>query len=141
MPMPEPAWIKEDVVLAIHLRQLAEHGGDSGVRDLGLLDSALCRPKNLLAYSETEPDLPALAASYAFGIARNHPFVDGNKRTAYVVCRTFLKINGVDIKASQADKYLTFLKLAEGKLTEEDLAQWIRDHQQPSEPSGLADHT
>lgn len=126
--MAEPKWIREDVVLAIHLRQLAEHGGDMGVRDRGLLESALARPRNLLAYAETEPDLAALAASYAYGIAQNHPFIDGNKRTAYVVCRTFLKINGVDLTASQADKYLTFLRLAQGDLTEEDLAAWIREH-------------
>ena len=95
--MAEPKWIRAHVVLAIHLRQLAEHGGDTGVRDLGLLASALARPRNLLAYAETEPDLAALAASYAYGIAQNHPFIDGNKRTAYVVCRSFLKIKTPEI--------------------------------------------
>ena len=105
--MTEPVWVREDVVLAIHRRQLAEHGGDEGVRDTNLLRSALARPHNLFAYSEPKPDLSALAASYAFGIARNHAFVDGNKRTALVVCRTFLS-------------------LAEGKLPEDELAEWIR---------------
>ncbi|MES2460133.1 MAG: type II toxin-antitoxin system death-on-curing family toxin, partial [Armatimonadota bacterium] len=102
----EPIWLREDVVLAIHRRQLAEHGGSEGVRDSGLLSSALARPQNLLAYGEPTPDLPSLAAAYAFGIVRNHPFVDGNKRTGYVVCRTFLIINGQDITASQQEKYL-----------------------------------
>jgi len=126
--MTEPVWIRDDVVLAIHLRQLAEHGGAEGVRDEGLLASALARPKNLAAYSDEAPDLAALAASYAYGIAKNHPFVDGNKRTAFVVCRTFLKLNGHDLNASQEEKYLTFLKLADSRLSENELADWIRDH-------------
>jgi death-on-curing protein len=126
--MKEPVWVREDVVLAIHRRQLAEHGGGEGIRDPSLLDSALARPKNLLAYTEGEPDLPRLAASYAWALIRNHPFVDGNKRTAYVVCRTFLKLNGWDLEASQEEKYLRFLQLAEGRLSEEELALWIGDH-------------
>ena len=126
--MTEPIWVRQDVVRAIHRRQLAEHGGADGIRDEGLLASALARPSNLLAYSEDEPDLAALGASYAYGIAKNHPFVDGNKRTAYVVCRTFLKLNSVDIEASEKDKYVTFLKLAAGELSEEALADWIRSH-------------
>lgn len=126
--MADPVWIRADVVRAIHRRQLAEHGGSEGVRDEALLDSALARPENLLVYGEPPPDLAALAAAYAFGIARNHPFVDGNKRTAYVVCRTFLKLNGRDFVAAQQDKYLTFLRLAEGVLTEAELAAWIRGH-------------
>lgn len=130
--MSEPVWVREDVVLAIHSRQLAEHGGTAGVRDHGLLASALARPQNLLAYSEVEPDLAALAASYASGIVQNHPFVDGNKRTAFVLCRTFLKLNGQDIEASQEEKYLTFRQLAEGRLGEEELAAWIRSRLGPS---------
>jgi death on curing protein len=128
--MRVPVWIREDVVLAIHRRQLAEHGGGEGVRDLGLLDSALARPKNLVAYSDSQdgPDLATLAASYAWGLARNHPFVDGNKRTAYVVCRTFILLNGRDLEASPEEKYLTFLRLAEGRISEEELASWIRNH-------------
>jgi death on curing protein len=126
--MDEPVWVRDDVVLAVHRRQLAEHGGSEGIRDPGLLESALARPKNLLVYSAEEPDLALLAASYAWGLTRNHPFVDGNKRTAYVVCRTFLSLNGWDLDASQEEKYLTFLRLAEGGLTEQDLARWIREH-------------
>jgi len=124
--MAEPLWIREDVVYAIHRRQLAEHGGAEGIRDANVLLSALSRPLNLLHYGETKPDFAALAASYAFGMARNHPFVDGNKRTALVVCRTFLKMNGVDISATQEEKYRTFLQLAAGSLTEEELADWLR---------------
>jgi len=130
--MTEPVWIRDDVVLAIHRRQLAEHGGLEGIRDQGRLDSALARPKNLLAYSDDPPDLAALAASYAHGIAMNHPFVDGNKRTAFVVCRTFLKLNGYDLDASPEQKYLNFLKLAAGELSADDLAAWIGDHLIPS---------
>lgn len=119
-----------DVVYAVHRRQIAEHGGGDGIREPGLLESALARPHNLAVYSDpgNQPDLAALAAAYAWGLARNHPFVDGNKRTAYVVCRTFLKLNGRDIEASPEEKYLTFLRLAEGRLSEPELAGWIRDH-------------
>jgi len=126
--MPEPIWITSELTLAIHKRQLAEHGGIEGVRDEGLLSSALARPKHLLAYSKEAPDVASFAAAYGFGIARNHPFLDGNKRTAYVVCRTFLKLNNTDINATQEEKYLTFLQLAEGTLSEEALAEWIRSH-------------
>ena len=126
--MREPIWIRDDLVLAIHRRQLAEHGGGSGIRDQGLLASALARPRNLAAYSDDEPDLAALAASYAYGIVRNHPFVDGNKRVGYVICRTFLELNGRHLDASREEKYRTFLQLAEGRLLEGELAEWLRDH-------------
>ena len=126
--MDEPVWIKDEVVLAIHQRQLAEHGGSGGVRDEGLLASALARPKNLLVYSEKKPDVAALAAAYAFGIVKNHPFFDGNKRTAFVVCRTFLILNGHDLDATQEKKYLAFAHLAEGRVSEQELAAWIRKH-------------
>jgi death-on-curing protein len=126
--MAEPTWILENVALAIHKRQLAEHGGDEGVRDAGLLSSALARPRNLLAYSEVKPDLAALGASYAFGISQNHPFIDGNKRTAYVVCRSSLILNGHDLVGTREEKYLTFLRLAEGAVSESELAAWIRNH-------------
>ena len=126
--MPEIIWLLEEVVGAIHERQISEHGGSSGVRDEGLLLSALARPQHLLAYGEPPPDAAALAAAYAVGIARNHPFIDGNKRTALVVARTFLLLNGSDVEASQEEKYLTFLRLAEGSLTEEELVAWIRQH-------------
>jgi death on curing protein len=124
--MSQPRWIKDNVVAAIHQRQLAEHGGLDGVRDAGLLSSALARPLNLFAYGTPTPDLPALAAAYAFGVIKNHPFVDGNKRTALVVCRTFLKLNGCHIEATEAEKFQTFLSAAEGTISEEQLADWIR---------------
>ncbi len=124
--MAEIVWLFEATVRAIHYRQLAEHGGSEGLRDEGLLSSALARPQNLLAYRKPVPDLAALAGAYAFGIARDHPFVDGNKRTALVAMRTFLLLNEVDLKASQDEKYLTILSLAQGKLTEAELADWIR---------------
>ena len=126
--MAEIVWLLEEAVRAIHQRQIAEHGGSSGIRDEGLLLSALARPQNVLAYGEQEPDLAALAAAYAFGIARNHPFVDGNKRTAFVAARTFLLLNGDDLEASQDEKYIAFIQLAEGSLSEDDLANWIRRH-------------
>ena len=93
-----------------------------------MLASALARPKNLLAYSNPKPDTAAFAAAYACGIIRNHPFVDGNKRTAYVLCRTFLKLNGVDIDAPEAEKYLTFVAVADGSLNEDGFVEWIRRH-------------
>jgi death on curing protein len=126
--MKEPRWLKDSVALAIHRRQLAEHGGLDGVRDPGMLASALARPRNLFAYSSPKPDAAALAAAYAFGIIRNHPFVDGNKRTAYVLSRTFLKLNGTDFDATEAEKYLTFIAVADGSLSEEGLVEWIREH-------------
>ena len=125
--MKEPVWIRDDVVLAIHLRQLAEHGGADGIRDAGLLESALGRSRNLLAYSDA-PDLARLAASYAFGIARNHPFVDANKRVAWIVCRTFLRLNGHDVDAPAEEKYLVMFQVAGGELSEEELAARIREH-------------
>lgn len=124
--MPNIIWLLEETLTAIHHRQIAEHGGSEGLRDEGLLLSALARPQNLLAYGEPAPDLASLAAAYAYGIARNHPFVDGNKRTALVAARTFLILNGVDLKATQDDKVLAFLNLAEGAISEEELADWIR---------------
>jgi death-on-curing protein len=124
--MAEIKWLLEETVYAIHKRQIAEHGGSDGVRDEGLLLSALARPQNLLAYSEETPDIAQLAAALAYGIAKNHPFIDGNKRTALVIVRTFLLLNGFSLDASQEEKYLTFLRLAEGSVNEAELAEWIR---------------
>lgn len=118
-------WLKIDRVLAIHSRQIAEHGGEAGVRDRGLLESALARPQNIEAY-EPDADIARLAASLAFGIVKNHPFIDGNKRTGYVVMETFLIRNGVELRADPVDKYITFLSLAEGRISEDDLAKWLR---------------
>ena len=130
--MDDPIWINRELVLAIHSRQLAEHGGADGVRDEGLLESALARPRNRFAYEDPTPEIPVLAAAYAFGIARNHAFVDGNKRTAYVVCRTFLLLNGLDLTADRVERYTTFLSLAEGALTETELAVWLTAHTRPA---------
>ncbi len=118
-------WLSKKLVLAIHARQIAEHGGDDGIRDEGLLESALARAQNQWAYQEPKPNIAALAAAYAYGIARNHPFVDGNKRTAFVACRLFLMINNCDIEATQEEKYTTFLSLAAGDLSEQELVDWI----------------
>ena len=119
-------WIDKPLALAIHDRQLAEHGGSGGVRDETLLDSALARPQQVHAYGDPAPDIAALAASLAFGVARNHPFVDGNKRTAFVVSATFLLLNGRDLDATEVEVVETFLKLASGDLAELDLAAWFR---------------
>lgn len=124
--MAQIVWLLDETAIAIHQRQISEHGGIEGLRDEGLPASALARPQNLLAYAQPRPDLAALAAAYAYGIARDHPFVDGNKRTALVAARTFLLLNGVNLEASQDEKYLTFLQLAQGTVTEEQLADWIR---------------
>jgi death-on-curing protein len=105
---------------------LAEHGGIDGIRDAGLLESALARPRNLWAYADRKPDLADLAASYAFGVVQNHPFLDGNKRTGYVLLRMFLLINGHDIEVPPEEKYQTLLSVANGTLAETDLAIWIR---------------
>ena len=128
--MKEPRWVSKRAVLALHSEQLAEHGGSDGIRDEFLLDSALAKPQNVFVYAE-KPDLFRLAASYAFGIARNHAFVDGNKRTALVVSVLFLNRNGWDITSSKADEYDTFLHLAEGSLSEEELAAWFTGHAVP----------
>lgn len=123
--MPEPIWILDNIVRAIHQRQIAEHGGLDGVRDIGLLESALAKSKNLYNYSKKKSTIAEIAASYAYGISHNHAFVDGNKRTAFVVFSLFLKLNGYELHASEADKYQTFMKLASGKITEGELASWI----------------
>jgi death-on-curing protein len=128
--MNEPRWISKKAVLGMHSAQLAEHGGSDGIRDETLLDSALAKPQNVFAYAD-QPDIFRLAASYAFGIARNHAFVDGNKRTALVVSITFLNRNGCDIEASKEEIYFTFLHLADGSLSEEELAAWFTKHAVP----------
>jgi death-on-curing protein len=125
----EPVWVDVGVVLAIHDEQLAEHGGQAGVRDRGLLDSALARARNAHAYGERS--LPRLAATLAFGLSRNHPFLDGNKRTSLVVAELFLELNGLTLHASDADCVTTFLALAAGELTEAQLADWIEGNASP----------
>lgn len=122
----EPIWIGAELAQAIHHRQLSEHGGPEGVRDHTLLESALALPRQLFASAPAEAVLPSLAAAYAVAIARNHPFVDGNKRTAYVLCRTFLLLNGCDISGNLEERYLVFLGLASGELNEQQIAAWLR---------------
>lgn len=115
----------DSMALAAHAEQLAEHGGGYGLRDEGALKSAMARPRNIAGYGN--PDLSALAAAYAFGIARNHPFVDGNKRTAAVVSETFHALNGHRLNATDAEIVVTFVTLAAGELSEEELADWFRE--------------
>jgi death-on-curing protein len=126
--MKEPIWIENEEARVIHQLQLSEHGGASGIRDQGLFESAMDRPRNLFAYSEPLPTLYQLAAAYAFGLAKNHAFVDGNKRTAFVVCLSFLKQNGIVINASPEMRYLTFYALAAGDLSEAELAEWLQQN-------------
>jgi death on curing protein len=121
-------WINKRLALAIHDRQLAEHGGGTGVRDESLLDSALARPQQLFAYGDPPPDLAALAASLAYGLARNHPFVDGNKRTAAVACETFIRLNSALLKADDLELYPVYIALAEGSMPEDEFAEWLRQH-------------
>ena len=121
----EWTWVAVEAALATHAEQLAEHGGGEGVRDAGALESAMARPHNLVAYGD--PDAADLAAAYAFGIARNHPFVDGNKRTAAVISESFLILNGFGLAATDAEVVVAFLALAAGELSEADMADWFRE--------------
>jgi death on curing protein len=121
-----PRWVDLGVVLAVHEQQICEHGGLLGIRDLGAIESALGRPQHLMAYNT--PDIFDLAAAYGFGLARNHGFIDGNKRTAYVVTRLFLLLNGKDIFAPPVDRVTTFVKLGNGEIEQDFLASWLRRH-------------
>ena len=130
--MPEPRWLDPGVIEAIHLRQLAEHGGAAGMRDRSLLETALARPLQQASYSGPPADLAALAAAYGHGLAHLHPFVDGNKRTAFVATLLFLRLNGFDIESTQEARYTTFLALAAGELSEGDLSAWLRSRLKPA---------
>ena len=130
--MKAPRWLSQKLILQVHAEQLSEHGGKTGLRDEGLLESALARPEMKAHYGET--DLAVLAAAYAFGLARNHPFLDGNKRTAFVDMEVFLAVNGFTLTATDEDAVVTFLDLAAGHLSEEDLADWIRRHMEAGQP-------
>jgi len=122
-------WIGLTIVLVIHEEQIAEHGGSSGVRDQGLLSSALDRPKNIAAYEpDKQSDLARLAAAYGYGIAKNHPFIDGNKRTALVVTETFLNLNGLALLADDATCVAVIEAIADGTMKEEKFARWIREN-------------
>lgn len=127
--MTQWVWIERGVIIAIHEMQLAEHGGLAGVRDEGLLDSALARAANLAAYSQ--PDVASLAAAYGWGISRNHPFIDGNKRTGFVAAELFLSLNGYDLLANDANCVVTMLGVAAGDVSEETFAAWLRTHAVP----------
>jgi death-on-curing protein len=125
----EPEWIGVAVALAIHEEQIGEHGGGAGVRDRGLLESALARPRNAWTYGVADPC--ALAATLGHGIVRNHPFADGNKRTAFVAVETFLILNGLALSASDAESVVAMLDLAAGEMAEEEFADWLRSHTAP----------
>jgi len=129
--MTEPVWLESRVVLTMHEEQIREHGGSHGVRDSGLMESALARPQQLFHYGDAA-DVFALAAAYGFGIAKNHPFVDGNKRTAFQAMYVFLGLNDFEITASEEDTVITILRLAEGNLSEKQLAAWLRQNHQKS---------
>jgi death on curing protein len=131
MTMKNWVWLRADVMLAVHEEQLAEHGGAAGVRDPGLFDSAMARAQNLVHYGQ--PDVAELAAAYGCGLARNHPFVDGNKRTAFVAVELFLACNGYSLTANDVDCVLTMLAVASGSMDEAGFADWIRRHVVPSE--------
>ena len=128
--MKEPRWLSQTILLTVHADQIREHGGSVGLRDRGLLDSALNRPRNRVAY-ESESDLCGLAASYGFGIARNHPFVDGNKRVAFQAMYIFLGLNGLRVDAPEEEVVSLILALASGELNESGLATWLRSHTSP----------
>lgn len=130
-------WISKPLAIAIHDRQLAEHGGAGGVRDASLLDSALARPQQLYTYGEPPPDLADLAASLAFGLARNHPFVDGNKRTAAVACEVLIELNDGLLNASDLELYPYYLGLADGTISEAEFAAWLRPRISTSTSEGV----
>jgi death-on-curing protein len=127
----DAVWMREIDALAMHAQQISLFGGSMGIRDIGLLESALAPPKNLGAYVESTPTLAQLASAYAAGISSNHPFLDGNKRTALVVSFAFLDVNGLEVTASQEDAYLTILGLAAGEISEEELALWFARNTKP----------
>jgi death on curing protein len=129
--MDEPIWLDEKIVKILHLEQLQQFGGMAGIRDDGLLLSALARPQNRWAYSSPKPDVIALAASYAFGVAKNHPFFDGNKRTSLIACQMFLQQNGLILVAPQPDQVQLILSLASGEIGEPELEAWIRPRVRP----------
>lgn len=126
-------WMTKSSLLLLHGESVAEHGGSAGLRDEGLLDSALGRPLNLLAYADpaAPPDFAALAASYTVGLAKNHPFVDGNKRAAFLATGLFLYLNGYRLNASQTEATITMLAVATGDLTEDEFSAWLRTHAAP----------
>ena len=130
--MLEPIWMEVFDAIIAHDRDLMVHGGATGIRDAGMLESALMRPRNLWLYSETPPSWCAMAAAYAFGISSNHPFIDGNKRTALLVSFVFLETNGIEVIASQEDAYLIILSMAAGEVNETELTSWFQRNTAPA---------
>ena len=124
--MKEPVWLRKDVLLAVHERLLAEHGGSSGIRDEGLLESAIGRPQNLIAYGK--PTIFDLASAYARGVIKNHPFVDGNKRTGFMAAYLFLGRNGYEFTAEESDVVIKTLAVADGTMNEKDFATWLKEN-------------
>jgi death-on-curing protein len=135
IPQREPDWFEEDVVMAIHSRQLAEHSGSEGIRDRRMFETAIAKPQQLWAHSD--PDLYDLAAAYEFGLSKNHPFVDGNKRIAPVICETFLDLYEHEVQLSEAEKYIQYYALAAGEHSEKSLEKWLRDHSGPRPKEAL----
>jgi death-on-curing protein len=131
--MDEPIWIEDKIIIAVHGRQISEHGGSAGIRDEGTLASALARPKQKWAYGGPDIDYPALAAAYIFGIARDHAFIDGNKRTAAVIGELFLVLNGLTLAASDMDLYPVCMAVASGEMGEDELTHWLRDNIRPAQ--------
>lgn len=126
--MEEPEWIRKDIVLAIHSMQIAEHGGKDGVLNEGALDASLAQPRHFFFYTDPKPDIPAIAARYAHGMMNNHPFCDGNKRTAAVTCELFLELNGYTLNASDHDAYMVYMRLASSELDADEFAKWVREN-------------
>jgi death on curing protein len=124
----EPEWVRDDTVTAIHSMQIAEHGGKDGVLSEGALSASLANPKHYFFYTKPKPDIPAIAARYAHGITANHPFCDGNKRTAAVVCELFLELNGLELKASDQEAYAIYIKLASSEVNADEFAEWLREN-------------
>jgi death-on-curing protein len=126
---PEPVWLLREFIVAIHERLIADYGGSPGLRDEGLLESALARPMHLFTHGK--PSLAELAAAYAVGIAKNHAFIDGNKRTAFVAAAVFLERNGLHLNASEAEATIAMLRVAESTMTEKQFARWLGEHTSP----------
>lgn len=126
--MTEPVWLADGLLHAVHAEQLVEHGGAPGLRDGGLLETALAKPRQLHVYGDPPPDVFALAAAYGHGIAHLHPFVDGNKRTSFIATLLFLRLNGLDVGVDKAERYAAWIALAAGELDEVALAAWLRRH-------------
>ena len=128
MTKEEPEWLLKLVVQSFHDQQLKEHGGAHGIRDEGMLESALNKPLQMWNYENPKPDIPRLAAAYAYGLAKNHPYVDGNKRTAAIACEVFLLLNGYEFTVDEAVKYPNYLALASGEHSQESFEEWLREN-------------